>query len=94
MSMIRALLHPEYERTCGKCGYAWTVPGYYTKMHARGLPTSFGDSSDGGLVMGSASTGRLDSVQSSNAEMADIVATYKTCAECGSSSHRQKRVWK
>lgn len=86
-------MHPRYERTCKECGYRWIVPGYYAKMHARGLPTSFGGSRNAGIVMGSASTGRLDAVQSDNAEMAGIVAGYKTCAQCGGTHASQKRVW-
>jgi len=93
MGVIEALLHPTYQRTCS-CGYSWAVPGYYTKMRPRGLPWSFGGSTAGGKVTGSASAGRLDSVRAVNAQMADIVGSYKTCAECGSRRYTQKRLWR
>jgi predicted nucleic-acid-binding Zn-ribbon protein len=84
-SLLRGVTHPELVRTCKSCGYQWKVPRYYARMRPSGQ--------GGGSRYNS---GGLDSNRATvdaNAAMADEVATFRSCAKCGSQDYSQKRIW-
>jgi hypothetical protein len=90
---MRALLRPEYLRTCRACGYTWKVPRWYAKIHPSGMPRSMTPDSSNGYGR-AFSTGRASNVVSNNAALAEDVARYRTCAKCGAhKNYSQRRIW-
>ena len=79
--LIRALLRPEYLRTCRACGYTWKVPKWYAKIHPSGMPRYMSPNSSNGYGR-AFSTGRASNVVANNAALAEDVARYRTCAKC------------
>jgi predicted nucleic-acid-binding Zn-ribbon protein len=91
--LMRALLRPEYLRTCRACGYTWKVPKWYAKIHPGGMPRSTWAGSNDGY--GKAfSTDRITNTVDSNAALAQDVARFRTCAKCGAhNNYAQQRIW-
>jgi hypothetical protein len=92
--LVRALLHPEYLRTCRKCGYSWKVPKWYAKVHPRGTPYRMGPGGSNDGYGRAFSTDRLTNVIAGNAALAEDVARFRTCAKCNSiKDYSQQRIW-
>jgi hypothetical protein len=91
--LMRALLRPEYLRTCRACGYTWKVPKWYARIHPGGMPRTLdGGSNDGyGRAF---SSDRLTNTVNRNAALAQDVARYRTCAKCSAhNNYSQQRIW-
>jgi hypothetical protein len=71
----------EYERTCDDCGHAWRVPKWAAHAHPQGLP---------GRGIGGLQT--ADQVVAANAALAERVAVFKVCKECGSEHYKQRAI--
>jgi hypothetical protein len=71
----------EYERRCDECGSVWRVPKWVAHPPMQGLPMA----SRTGI-------GDVDGVVASNAELAEEVAAFHACPECGSAHYKQRAI--
>lgn len=92
---LRALVRPEMQRTCSKCGYTWRVPRYYTKHHRTSgfTPSSGGPAGFERMSPASITSEQPDMLSEQNEQWVEAKARDSVYAKCGSERFRQSRIW-
>src|SRR5579872_4968002 len=90
--LVRAIEHPEVERTCAKCGATWEVPGHYTRADSA-IARRFTPAlrSTRGARVGSGVYRLPAGTPAEMKQFEETVRQYKTCPGCGSYDQYDQR---